>query len=595
MIKGNTEGVRDRILETLETIYEIKSQKYQIADREIIEIIRNVTLETGREVSVAIDRRGRVSEVAIGDSAQVSLPILDVREKKLSGYRIIHTHPSGSSRLSALDLSALLKMKLDLIAAVSASEREPVISLGFVSLRDNQLVTEITRELDLEEALNFNIEEKIRESEKYIEESDITEDDSEKAVLIGIESEESLEELKELAYAAGITVSEKILQLRDRADSATYLGSGKLEEIGNICQLTASNVVIADDELSGSQIKNMEDALGVKVIDRTTLILEIFSRRAKTREARLQIEIAQLKYRMTRLMGLGTVLSRTGGGIGTRGPGETKLETDRRKIRDRYHDLSKELKNVTRIRATQRENRYRNDLKQVALVGYTNAGKSTLRNALSEISAKDSIKKEKVFEADMLFATLDTTTRAIVLPDTRIIALTDTVGFIRKLPHDLIEAFKSTLEEVINADILIHVVDSSSMDSYLQFTVVEQVLEGLGAVNKPTIVAFNKDDLGLSQRSFELSEFIKDRYPSVRISAKTGENLDALLNEIVKLLPDEMKVYEYIIPYEEQKMVSMIHEDGDVLEEEYRENGTYIKARADKALAGRLSEFLIKV
>jgi len=591
LIKGNIDGVRDRILETLEGIYEIKSQKYEIANIEIIEIIKSVTEEIDREVSVAIDRRGRVSEVAIGDSASVSLPLIDIREKKLSGFRIIHTHPNGSSRLSALDLSALLKMKLDVIGALSVNTDYPRISLGFVSVNNNDLATEITRELTIEEALAFNIEDKYTENEKNIFNSEINEDEGERALLIGIESEESLEELKELAYAAGTDVSEMILQKREKPDNATYLGSGKLEDLINICQLTRSNVIIADDELSGSQIKNMEDITGVKVIDRTTLILEIFSRRAKSREAKLQIEIAQLKYRMTRLMGLGTVLSRTGGGIGTRGPGETKLETDRRKIRDRFHDLSKDLKNITKVRATQRENRHRQDLKQVALVGYTNAGKSTLRNALAEMSAKDSLKKEKVFEADMLFATLDTTTRAIELPDQRVIALTDTVGFIRKLPHDLVEAFKSTLEEVINADVLIHVVDGNSENSYSQILAVEEVLNELGAVNKPVIMALNKADLGLSARSLEVEELYKDKMPVIRTSAKSGMNLNELMLKIMDFMPDNYNIHEYKIPYSEQKLVSMIHDNGEVIEEQFSEDGTYIKARIYDTLAGRLKPF----
>lgn len=591
LIKGNIDGVRDRVLDTLEGIYEIKSQKYEIANIEIIEIIKSVTEEIDREVSVAIDRRGRVSEVAIGDSASVSLPLIDIREKKLSGFRIIHTHPNGSSRLSALDLSALLKMKLDVIGAVSVNTDYPRISLGFVTVNNNDLATEITRELTFDEALAFNIEDKYTENEKNIVNSEISEDEGERALLIGIESEESLEELRELAYAAGTDVSELILQKRDKPDNATYLGSGKLEDLINICQLTRSNVIIADDELSGSQIKNMEDITGVKVIDRTTLILEIFSRRAKSREAKLQIEIAQLKYRMTRLMGLGTVLSRTGGGIGTRGPGETKLETDRRKIRDRFHDLSKDLKNITKVRATQRENRHRQDLKQVALVGYTNAGKSTLRNALADISAKDSLKKEKVFEADMLFATLDTTTRAIELPDQRVIALTDTVGFIRKLPHDLVEAFKSTLEEVINADVLIHVVDGSSENSYSQIVAVEGVLNELGAVNKPVIMALNKADLGLSVRSLEVEELYKNTMPVIRTSAKSGMNLNELMLKIMDFMPDNYNIHEYKIPYSEQKLVSMIHDNGEVIEEEFSEDGTYIKARVYDTLAGRLKEF----
>ena len=593
MIKGNVDGVKDVVLKQLETIYDMKSQRYEIANVEIMELIKSVTERIGREISVIIDRKGRVIEVTIGDSASVSLPILDSTVRKLSGYRLVHTHPNGFSRLSALDLSALLKMKLDCMAAISCNTEDLRISIGFPTVLEGSLVAEITKELTWDEALAINIDDKVKHNQDLLADSDVQEDDTERALLIGIESQESLEELKELAYAADIKVVDTVLQNRDKVDPQYYMGSGKMEELANLCQLTRSNVIITDDELSGSQIKNMEDLTGVKVIDRTTLILEIFSRRARTKEAKLQIELAQLKYRMTRLIGLGLVLSRTGGGIGTRGPGETQLETDRRRIRSRYYDLNEELKGIQKIRATQRENRYRQNMPQVALVGYTNSGKSTLRNALAESSAKDAKKKAKVYEADMLFATLDTTTRAIELPDRRIITLTDTVGFIRKLPHDLIEAFKSTLEEVIYADVLVHVVDVSSPDADEQAKAVDQVLEELGAVNKPVVIALNKMDLGISQAAEGIRDHFRSTMPVLEISAVTGENLEELLETIGKLLPQEYNTYEMLIPFSEQKLVSMVHEEGNVLEEEFTEEGTRLKAQLPADAAGRVKDFLL--
>lgn len=592
MIHGNTDGIRDSVLKQLDAVYALKSQRYEIANLEILEIIKAVTERINREISVTIDRRGNVTEVTIGDSASVSLPVMDVNERKLSGFRIVHTHPNGISKLSALDLSALLKMRLDCMAAVSCNTEIPRVTIGFPTVSQGTLAVEITRDMTLEEALAFNIDDKIRYNQELLEDSNIQEDNTERALLIGIESMDSLDELRELAFAADIEVSQLVLQSREKADSSYYMGSGKLEELSNLCQLTRSNVIIADDELSGSQIKNMEDLTGVKVIDRTTLILEIFSRRARSREAKLQVELAQLKYRMNRLLGLGTVMSRTGGGIGTKGPGETKLETDRRRIRNRHHDLTEELKGITKVRATQRENRYRQELPQVALVGYTNAGKSTLRNALAETSSKDSIKKDKVFEADMLFATLDTTTRAIELPDRRIITMTDTVGFIRKLPHDLVEAFKSTLEEVIYADILVHVVDASSEDAPGQVEAVNQVLEELGAVNKPIILALNKADLGVSSAVDLIRSAQENRSPILEISAKTGMNLDQLLSAIAGLLPQEYNTFELMIPYSHQKLVNLIHEEGNVLEEEFRAEGTFLKAQLGPSAAGKLKEFI---
>lgn len=592
LIHGNTDGVKNVILEHLDSIYEIRSHKYEVCDREILDILKTVTERIGREISVAIDRKGMVTEVTIGDSASVELPVADVRDRRLSGIRIVHTHPNGISRLSALDLSALLKMRLDCMAAFSVNTETPRITLGFPAIADGQLAAEVTRDLTVDEALQFDILDKIRFNEEMLRDSEVEPDDSERALLVGIESMESLEELKELALAADMPVSEMILQYRDSPDAQYYMGSGKLEELSSLAQITASNVIIADDELTGTQLKNMEDITGVKVIDRTTLILEIFSRRAKSREARLQVELAQLKYRMGRLIGLGLVLSRTGGGIGTRGPGETQLETDRRKIRARYHDLSEELKGITRIRATQRENRFRQELPQVSLVGYTNAGKSTLRNALAERSARDDVKKDKVFEANMLFATLDTTTRAIELPDNRVVTMTDTVGFIRKLPHDLVEAFKSTLEEVIYADVLIHVVDASTMDAPGQAEAVDEVLKELGAVNKPMIIALNKADLGVSSATDVIRSAHGEDVPIIEVSAVTGQNLDRLLLAIQELLPQVYRTFELSIPYDQQKLVNLVHEEGNVLEEEFGETGTQLKAQLSQALAGRLKDYI---
>lgn len=593
MIHGNIDGIKDSVLKQLDQVYEIRSQRYEIAALEILDLIKVVTERINRGISVTIDRRGHVTEVTIGDSASVSLPVVDVTERKLSGFRIVHTHPNGLSKLSALDLSATLKMRLDCMAALACNTEIPRITLGFPTVLEGALVAEVTREMTIEEALAFNIDERIKYNQELLQDSKIEHDDTERALLVGIESQDSLEELKELANAADIEVSQLVLQSKEKADTQYYMGSGKLEELSNLAQLTRSNVIIADDELSGTQIKNMEDLTGVKVIDRTTLILEIFSRRARSREAKLQVELAQLKYRMSRLLGLGIVMSRTGGGIGTRGPGETKLETDRRRIRNRHHDLTEELKGITKVRATQRENRYRQELPQIALVGYTNSGKSTLRNALAETSSKDAIKKEKVYEADMLFATLDTTTRAIELPDKRIITVTDTVGFIRKLPHDLVEAFKSTLEEVIYADILIHVVDASSQDAPGQVEAVEQVLEELGAVNKPMILALNKADLGVSAAADLIRAAAPESVPVLEISAKTGLNLDHLLVLVQEQLPQDYNTYELLIPYSMQKLVSLVHQEGNVLEEEFGEDGTRLRAQLATSIAGKLKEFIL--
>lgn len=592
MISGNIDGIRKRILDELETIFEIKTPKYQIASQEITDLISRLSIETEREISVAIDRRGKVQEVTIGDSSSVSLPLLDVKERKLSGTRIIHTHPNGNPRLSALDVSALVKMKLDCIAAIGLGE-EPAMVIGFLTVDEGRLAAQATQPMDIQSALSFDILDRITFNETLMKQGESISEPEERAVLAGIDTEDSLEELRELAKACNLPVGDIIIQNRERPDNAFYVGSGKVREIGERLQLTRSNVVIFDDELTGTQIRNLEEQLGVKVIDRTTLILEIFARRARSREAKLQVELAQLKYRMNRLIGLGTVMSRTGGGIGTKGPGETKLEIDRRRIREKVTDLTRELSKITGVREVQRENRETNEIQKVSLVGYTNAGKSTLRNALYEISSKDSIVKEKVFEADMLFATLDTTTRAIALRDKRIITLTDTVGFVRKLPHDIIEAFKSTLEEVVFSDLLVHVIDASSDDAYKQAITVDSVLEEIGCGDKDMIIALNKVDKGLSYVVEDIRELYEGKHKIIEISAKNGKNLDELLDMIMEALPRTHSAIEVLVPYSEQKLLSSIRARGTVIAEEYREDGTYVKAEVPDRDLYMYEKFLV--
>ncbi len=593
MIYGKTEGIRNSILNELEKIYDINVPKYSVCTEEIIQIISRVTAEIEKEVSVAISRKGKVINVAIGDSTSVEVPLIDINERKLSGVRVIHTHPNGICRLSALDASALLKLKLDAIVAIAIDEGEiKDASLGFCTVQNDILLCEEYPHLSIDQTLNFNVLDKINYVEEIIKTSDVEEDDTEKAILVGSDTEESLKELKELADACDIPVLDTVFQKRNKIDTAFYIGKGKVFEIANLRQEKRANLIIFDDELSGSQVRNLESATGVKVIDRTTLILEIFARRAKTKEARIQVELAQLKYRSARLMGLGTVLSRTGGGIGTKGPGEKKLEIDRRKIREEILELQKELKKIRKTREVQRERRNKQNIPQVSLVGYTNAGKSTLRNTLCDIAAaRDNQAKEKVFEANMLFATLDTTTRAITLPSNRAITLTDTVGFVQKLPHELVEAFKSTLEEVIYSDLLCHVVDASSDKCENQIEAVENVLEELGATDKPTLLVLNKIDLISEERLEELKDKYKEKYEIVCISAFERINLDQLLDKVEEKLPYTLVEKEYIIPYTEQQVVAYLHRVSNILEEDYREEGTYIKAQVDDEVKNKCSKF----
>ncbi len=595
MIEGNIEGVRQSQLQLLEKLYEIKVPKYLLCTEEIINTMVQVTDYINREVSVAIDRKGNVVAIAIGDSSTVEVPFINISERKLSGIRIVHSHPNGNSKLSALDTSALTKLKLDCIAAIGVYEGKLIdVTLGFCAIFNDLLTVETFEKLSLSKIIDdFNILDKIEYYESMIKLSRIVEDDIERAIIVGCDSEESLEELEELAKACNIPVMFKVFQNRSKIDTAYYIGRGKVEEIASLRQAYRCNVMIFDDELSGSQVRNLEEAIGIKVIDRTTLILEIFATRAKSKESKIQVELAQLKYRLTRLAGLGTVLSRTGGGIGTRGPGEKKLETDRRHIRERIYDLNNELEKIKKVRETQRERRGKQKVPQVSLVGYTNTGKSTLRNTLVNVAASKELQgKEGVFEADMLFATLDTTTRAITLPDNRDITITDTVGFVRKLPHDLVEAFKSTLEEVIYSDLLLHVVDASSKEAMEQIEAVENVLFELGAADKNTVIVLNKID----KASREEIDMLKSKIANksvIEISAKYSININQLLQLISNSLPQTMRTVEYLIPYSEHQISAYIHRKGKVLLEEYREQGTYLKALVEEEVYNKSKDYLL--
>lgn len=596
MIFGNIDGIKKSYLEELERLYKVKVLKDEVCSVEIIDIISRLTSILDREISIAVDRRGKIVSIAIGDSTSVELAMIDIREKRLSGVRVIHTHPNGFSNLSALDLSALLKLKLDAIMAIGVYDGKITdYSLAMLTITNDLLDYEEKLNLSIEEVLSIHILDKIHYVEGLIKEKEIEEDEGERAILVGSDTKESLEELKELTKACDIPVLELVYQSRSKIDPAFYIGKGKVLEIATLRQSKHANLIIFDDELSGSQVRNLEAAIGAKVIDRTTLILEIFARRARSKESKIQVELAQLKYRMGRLQGLGTVLSRTGGGIGTRGPGEKKLETDRRHIKETIYDLNDELKKIKKTREVQREKRTKESIPKVSLVGYTNAGKSTLRNKLCDVAAQKEVQgKEKVFEADMLFATLDITTRSIILKNKGVVTITDTVGFVRKLPHDLVEAFKSTLEEVIYSDLLCHIVDTSSDHALDQIKAVEEVLEELGAKDKETILVLNKIDKATDEQIEEVKKVCSE-YKIIEISAKEGINLDNLLDLIEEKLPYKMKKCEYLIPYDRSDMNSYLHRNGRVLKEEYKDNGTFMVVEVEDEVYNKSKDFIVNI
>lgn len=406
-------------------------------------------------------------------------------------------------------------------------------------------------------------------------------DQEEKFVLVGVSSgdgddtKDSLDELEELAKTAGAATVAKIIQNRESQHPGTYIGKGKIEEVRLLVEELGATGVVCDDELSPAQLKNLQEALDVKVVDRTIMILDIFASRASTKEGKIQVELAQLKDRATRLVGLRNSLSRLGGGIGTRGPGEKKLEMDRRLIKDRITQLNRELDEVKRSRDTARAQRSKNAIPVVAIVGYTNAGKSTLLNTLT---------KAGVLEEDKLFATLDPTTRNLTLESGQQILLTDTVGFIRKLPHHLVDAFRSTLEEAKYADIILHVVDASNPDAYKQMHVVYDTLSQLGVKDKTIITAFNKQDLVEEQDS--IKDLKADRI--VKISAKQGIGLDVLLGTIEDILRNQKVYIEKLIPYSDAGKIQSIRKYGQLLEEEYQEEGILIKAYVPKEMVATL-------
>jgi GTPase len=593
VIYGNIDGIRNSTLNRLEEIYEFKMPQTSICNLELMEIVSDITEYLNREICVLIDRKGNVIRVSVGDSSSAEIESSKFLDGKLSKIRIIHTHPNGNSKFSSLDISVLLKLKLDCIVAIGVKSGVPsTVSIGFCKVCDRKITHEVLENLSPRVALNYNIQDKINYIEGLMTRDRLVEPDLEKAILVGIDSMSSLDELEKLAEACNVFVLDKVLQKRTVQDSTFYVGRGKVQELSFLAQIKGANLIIFDDELSGSQMANIEDILGLKIIDRTTLILDIFARRARSKEAKIQVELAQLKYRLTRLSGIGVSLSRTGGGIGTRGPGEKKLEIDRRHIRNKIYEMTSELKKIAKVREVQRKRR--KDMPKISLVGYTNAGKSTLRNSLCELeSLKSNLTKKKVLEADMLFATLDTTTRAIELKDGRVVALTDTVGFVKKLPHELIEAFKSTLEEVIYSDLLLHVVDVSSEDAITQIEAVDDVLIQLGVKDKPILLVLNKIDREINNNINKIKEnYTKSNI--VCISAKEKLNFDVLLDNISNLIENDNVEADFLIPYSNQKIVAYLHENSKIKSEEYKDNGTFISALVDEKTYNKYKEFILQ-
>lgn len=573
-VNGNITGIKNTLLESLSSLYDVKIPGDEFVTFEILSFMAEMTAALNREILICISRDGRIVDVSIGDTGKVSFSQMRLvrNTDRLSGVRCIHTHPNGDGRLSGVDLGTLKSIRLDSMAALGVKENGDMTSFYAAFLGEpmgdgfDTVIHGPLRPYKLPHSTLLN---EITLSDNRLKTSAFdSEETKERAILVGMESNEgydTLSELAELAKTAGAEVIYSHLQRKRTIDNATYIGSGKAEELSLKGSELNADLFIFDDELSAIQIRNLEDILGARVIDRTQLILDIFATRAQSREGKLQVELAQLKYRLPRLLGQGLVLSRLGGGIGTRGPGEKKLEIDRRRIRRRIFELEEEIKEVTKQRELRRTARDKNHTPVVALVGYTNAGKSTLLNLLSS---------SNVTAADMLFATLDPVLRQVTLEGGTQILLSDTVGFINKLPHDLVNAFKSTLEEVKNADLILHVIDSSSDYYETQMRVVEEVLASLGVVETKRINVYNKMD-ALSPE--QAAAFIAQA-DSVLISALHAKGIDALSKAIERELSELHTTIDVLVPYSKYEVVSLIRSEGKILEESHEEGGTKIKA-----------------
>ncbi|MDR7865571.1 MAG: GTPase HflX [Sporomusaceae bacterium] len=574
-VQGNVSGIRKSTLEILESLYKVEVPPGEAVSAELADIMARLTAQLGREIAVYLSRRGQVVSVAVGDTRTVALPEAAGRRAahRLSGIRCIHTHPTGDSELSALDLTSLKEMRFDLMAAlgVDADAAVSQVSFAYVSgwSGEEEALVDTIGPLSIDDFIAMDLTYLTVQLDRSLEErgKSVNLAEKELAILVGVERQsgwdiaDSLEELAQLAETAGAVVVDRLWQKRERPDAALFVGRGKVQEIAAARQEKGANLIIFDDELSPAQQRNLEQSLGTKVLDRTALILDIFAQRARTHEGKLQVELAQLKYNLPRLGGQGLVLSRLGGGIGTRGPGETKLEVDRRRIRDRIADIEREIKLFRRHRDLHRQRRQDVRIPGIALVGYTNAGKSTLLNALT---AAD------VLAEDKLFATLDPTTRKITLPGGQEALLTDTVGFIQKLPHQLVAAFRATLEEVVQADLLLHVIDASHPRHQEQNDAVFHVLGELGAADKPVIPVYNKSD---RLDNPHLKERLLRNPDSVAISALNGEGIADLLDRIRAFLRRRSVDAVLLVPYSDSGVLARLYDLGAVNAAEYTDGG----------------------
>jgi len=554
-VTGNINGLKKNILVTLKELYDIRSDNSYYCNIQIQEILIKITSTTNREIAVFINKKGYVVNVFVGDFKKVVFDNI-IEDNCIC----IHSHPQSSGKLSPVDIDTLENLHLKAMAAIGIFN-DAIIDFYCAYINSNNEVINLGPINGVEYSLEIMKE--INEFATCNRKS--FDDNDERVIAVGINSyntKANLDELEELIITAGGICVYKLLQNKERADNAFYIGKGKVSELKYLISEYNATTVCFDDPLNATQMRNIEQILNIKILDRSTLILDIFASRANSKEGKLQVELAQLNHLLPLLIGKGTQLSRLGGGIGTRGPGETKLETDRRHILKRINTLKKQLAEVEKRRENSRKERRKKEVYMVALAGYTNAGKSTLINKLTNST---------VFEKDMLFATLDPSIRRLEISPSNIILFVDTVGFISKLPHELVDAFKSTLEEMVKADLILHVMDGSNDNMEEQAKVVYSILKEINATEVKIIEVINKIDL--------LDGEFTNKKDKIYISSKTGEGIPYLLKIIQQLIGSKKEVYVKI-PYENGKLISYIHQNCEIITEEFEESYTLFKIRA---------------
>ncbi len=576
-LNGNLDGIKQSTLNELKTLYDEQIPTDSFIPYELLQRLCGFSASTNREIALYISRYGDIVDVIVGKSDRIDLPDIRMRRSaaRLSMVRCVHTHPRYGGELSDVDISALVTIQLDAMCAVGVSEsgNPTTVQCAFLDPFKNNgtTLTELLPAKSLPDAKWLQQIDDV--DSEYRAALPASESEQEQAILVGIDNEDSLAELSMLLETAGAVTLDTVLQKRDKPDSQFCIGKGKAEDLAMDVQTLQANLVVFDEELTGVMQRNLEELLQVKVIDRTALILDIFAMRAKTSEGKLQVEMAQLKYRSQRLLGQGLVLSRLAGGIGTRGPGESKLEVSRRRIRERTNDLQRQLNGLESQRSLRRKRREKNRIPIVALVGYTNAGKSTLFNQLTGAD---------VYVKDALFATLDNVSRPITLPRGGHALLIDTVGFIHKLPHDLVKAFHATLEEASLADVIVVVSDGASPYLLKHQKTVQETLESLGAGDKPQIQVLNKADLMPSDQNSDPD--------ALTISALRGDGLDTLLSAIETAVSADLQTLHLFVPFSAYHVLNKIRSGGVIRSQEYLDDGVKLVVEAESSLVSSLAK-----